>query len=178
MGLVLEKLEILSPSIQKFILTDRHLFEVDSRRAGKVAIQLRAGSSKPIVGQNDARHRINEKHAKAWKAPVKPTGQEVFIKRAPVNYTRQVAFSKTSQGTSKRTDEISDLFPPEITRAAKGPPPKAAFSNTSDRVTDKATKAIPHAEVNIEVSPPTSSGTRTPSLWISTQTTHRTQSQN
>ena len=47
--------------------------------------------------------------------------------------------------------QISDLFPPEITRAAKGPPPKAAFSNTSDRVTDKATKAIPQAEVNMEV---------------------------
>ena len=74
MGLVLEKLEILSPSIRKFILTERHLFEVDSRRAGKVAIQLRAGSSKPTIAQNDARHRINEKHAKAWKAPVKPTG--------------------------------------------------------------------------------------------------------
>ena len=51
MSMVLEKLEILSPSIQKFILTERHLFEVDSRRAGKVAFQMRANSSKPTIAQ-------------------------------------------------------------------------------------------------------------------------------
>ena len=147
--MVLEKLEILSPSIQKFILTERHLFEVDSRRAGKVAVLMRASSSKPTIAQNDARHRINEKHAKALRNPVQHSRQEVSIKKAPVMYTRQVAFSKANQGTSKITNEISELFPPEITRAAKGPPPKAAFSNTSDKFTDKATKAIPHAEVNI-----------------------------
>ena len=91
------------------------------------------------------------RHAKAWKAPVRNTVQEVSISRAPVKYTRQEVFIRTSQGISKRTDEISELFPPEITRAAKGPPPKAAFSNTSAKITDIATKAIPNAAVNIEV---------------------------
>ena len=91
------------------------------------------------------------RHAKAWKAPVRNTVQEVSISRAPVKYTRQEVFIRTSQGISKRTDEIAELFPPEITRAAKGPPPKAAFSNTSAKITDIATKAIPNAEVNTEV---------------------------
>ena len=67
-------------------------------------------------------------------------------------YNRQGTFSKVGEGTSKITTEISALFSPEITRAAKGPPPKAAFSNTSNIGTDKATKAIPYAAVNIEVS--------------------------
>jgi len=150
-SMVLEKLEILSPSIQKFILSERRL-EVDSRRAGKVAIEIRATSSKPTIAQNDARHRINEKHAKAKRNPVQFPGQVISIKKAPIMYNRQGAFTQVREGTSKSTNEISALFPPEITRAAKGPPSKAAFSNISNMGTDKATKAIPHAEVNIEVS--------------------------
>ena len=111
--LVIEKMDILSPCLKKFIQAEKHLFEVDSRRAGKVVLQNRANSSKPTIAQNDARHRLNEKHAKARKAPVKFSGQEKS--------------KKTDQETSSRTVD-SGNFPPEITRAATGPLPVAAFS--------------------------------------------------
>ena len=46
-GLMIEKMEILSPCLCKFILAEKRLFEVDGRRAGAVAIKNRASSSKP-----------------------------------------------------------------------------------------------------------------------------------
>ena len=60
----------------KFILAEKHLFEVDGRRAGAVAIKIRASSSKQTIAQNDARHRLNEKQAQARRAPVKFSWQE------------------------------------------------------------------------------------------------------
>ena len=108
----------------------------DSRRAGKVALQNRANSSKPTLAQNDARHRLNEKHAKARKAPVK--------------LARQEKSKKTDQKTTSRTVD-SGNFPPEVTRAATGPPPVAAFSRVSKVITDTAANAIPNAAVNVEV---------------------------
>ena len=61
--LVIEKMKILSPVLCKFIQSERHLFDVDGRRAVAVALKLRAKSSKPTTTQNGARHMLYKKHA-------------------------------------------------------------------------------------------------------------------
>ena len=58
-SLVIEKMQILSPVIASFILAEKHLFEVDGRKAGAVATMLQSKSNRPVITKNDTRHRLN-----------------------------------------------------------------------------------------------------------------------